>query len=142
MQRLAARPILALTLGLDLGRELHPLAARDALQDGWIDLVEEIGAAGPLIMIVEDVHWAEEPLLALLDRLRTDVRAPLLLVCTARPELLERRGVWLRDAIELDPLPEEATRDLVERLLGGSAPEWVLDVVAERAEGNPFFAEE
>src|SRR5579864_5235145 len=142
LRRLGPRPILGLTLGLDVGGSLHPLAARDALQDAWVDLLEELAGERPVVTLVEDVHWAEEPLLALLDRLRDDARGRILVVATARPELLERRGVWLRDAIVLDPLAEDATRDLVDRLLGGAAPAWVSEAVAERAEGNPFFAEE
>ena len=142
LRRLGARPILGLTLGLDVGGDLHPLAARDALQDAWVELLEELAAERPLVVLVEDVHWAEEPLLALLDRVRDDARGRILIVATARPELLERRGTWLRDTIVLDPLAGDATRDLVDRLLGGSAPSWVSEAVAERAEGNPFFAEE
>jgi class 3 adenylate cyclase/tetratricopeptide (TPR) repeat protein len=140
--RLGSKRILGLTLGLDVAGELHPLAARDALQEAWVEQFEELAADRPVVALVEDVHWAEEPLLALLDRLRDDVRGPLLIVCTARPELLERRGVWERDAVHLEPLPPAETRDLVDRLLGGSAPAWVGALVAERAEGNPFFAEE
>jgi class 3 adenylate cyclase len=142
LRRLGGRRILGLTLGLDVAGGLHPLAARDRLQDAWVELLEELASERPVVVLVEDVHWAEEPLLALLDRLRDDVRGRLLLVCTARPELLERRGEWLRDAVELEPLPGEATRDLVERLLGGDAPAWAAEAVADRAEGNPFFAEE
>src|SRR5579864_3280361 len=136
LRRLGPRPILGLTLGLDVGGSLHPLAARDALQDAWVDLLEELAGERPVVTLVEDVHWAEEPLLALLDRLRDDARGRILIVATARPELLERRGVWLRDAIVLDPLAEDATRDLVDRLLGGAAPAWVSEAVAEREVGR------
>jgi class 3 adenylate cyclase len=142
LRRLGTRPILGLTLGFDVGGGLHPLAARDALQDAWVELVDELASERPVVVLVEDVHWAEEPLLELLDRVRDDVRGRLLLVCTTRPELLERRGAWLRDAIVLEQLPGDATRDLVARLLGGSTPAWVSEAVADRAEGNPFFAEE
>ena len=142
LARLGARRILGLTLGLDVAGELHPLAARDSLQEAWVEQFEELAADRPVVALVEDVHWAEEPLLALLDRLRDDVRGPLLIVCTARPELLERRGAWERDAVHVEPLAAVETRDLVDRLLGGSAPAWVGELVAERAEGNPFFAEE
>lgn len=142
LERLGSRRILGLTFGLDVAGDLHPLAARDRLQEAWIELVEELAAEQPVVLLVEDVHWAEEPLLALLDRLHEDVRGPLLLVCTGRPELLERRGAWLRDAVSFEPLPGAAMRELVERLLGGAAPAWVAPLVAERAEGNPFYAEE
>jgi len=142
LRRLGDRRILGLTLGLDLGGELHPLAARDRLQEAWVDLLEELAAERPVVVLIEDVHWAEEPLLELLDRLHRDVRGPLLVVCTARPELLERRGAWGGDALRLEPLAGAETGELVDRLLGGAAPDWARTFVVERAEGNPFFAEE
>src|SRR6266508_2662578 len=60
---LGERKILALALGLDLARGVHPIEARDRLHDAWIELVGEIAAQEPLALLVEDVHCAEEPLL-------------------------------------------------------------------------------
>lgn len=145
--RLAGREMLGLTLGLESAEEIHPLAARDRLHDSWVDFLAELGAERPVVVLVEDIHWAEEPLLDLLERLARDVQAPLLLIGTARPELLESRPAWgggRRNAslLWLEPLsPDEATR-LVEEELAGALPEHLRDLVVEQAEGNPFYAEE
>ena len=72
---LAHREILALALGLDATADLHPIEARDRLQDAWIELVTEVAAEQPLALIVEDVHWAEELLLELLERMLFEVDA-------------------------------------------------------------------
>jgi len=138
LERLGERRILGLTLGLDVGGGLHPLAARDRHQEAWIDLLEELAAERPVVLLVEDLHWAEEPLLDLLDRLARDVRWPLLLVCTARPEFRPRAGT----ALHLEPLADRDANELVDRLLVGGAPSWVRELVVARAEGNPFFVEE
>ncbi len=146
LERLGGRRILGLTLGLDIEHGLHPLTARDRFQDTWVEFVEELVGARPLVMLIEDLHWAEEQLLDLLERLVRDVRGPLLLIGTARPELLEQRAGWGARAhgmlLELEALAgEDAVRMLVE-LLGGSLPEQLRDVVLEHSEGNPFFIEE
>src|SRR5207237_1277983 len=58
--QLAGREILGLTLGLDVAGDLHPLAARDRLQEAWVDLLEELSAERPVVVLVEDLHWAED----------------------------------------------------------------------------------
>ena len=68
-ERLGGREILGLTLGLDVAGDLHPLAARDRLHDAWIEFLDELAAERPVVMLVEDLHWAEEPLLDLLETL-------------------------------------------------------------------------
>ncbi|MDQ2941557.1 MAG: AAA family ATPase, partial [Chloroflexota bacterium] len=94
LERLGSREILGLTLGLDVARGLHPLAARDRFQDAWVEFLEEIVADRPTVMLIEDVHWGEAQLLDLLERLVHDTKGPLLLVATGRPELLEQRPGW------------------------------------------------
>ena len=86
-RRLRGREILGLTLGLDAGAELHPLDARSRLHEGWVELLTELAAERPVVVLIEDLHWAQEPLLDLVERLVEDVRGPLLVVGTARPEL-------------------------------------------------------
>ena len=143
--RLGSREVLGLTLGLDAPPELHPLTARDRLQAAWAELLGDLAGQGPIVVLLEDLHWAREPLLDLLERALDEVQGPLLLVCTARPELEETRPSWgrRRDAasIWLEPLPP----DEAEQLLDGdgfSVPGALRDVVLARAEGNPFFLEE
>jgi DNA-binding SARP family transcriptional activator len=146
-ERLGGREILGVTLGLDVATDAHPLAAREQLHEAWVELLDELVADQPAVFLVEDLHWAEEPLFELLDRLLRDVSGPLLLTATARPELLDRRPTWgagRRNAAQLwlEPLSlEDATSMLVE-LLGSGLPARVRELVLANAEGNPFFVEE
>jgi class 3 adenylate cyclase len=145
--RLGGREILGLTLGLDVAGDLHPLAARDRLHAGWVAFMEELIAGRPAVVLVEDIHWAEAPLLDVLDRLLRDVRGPLLLIATARPELFDLRPAWggaRRDAstVELESLAADAAARMLSQLLGGELPAGVRDLVVRQAEGNPFFVEE
>ena len=146
-ERLGEREILGLTLGLDVVTGLHPLAARERLHEAWIDLFDELVAARPTVVVVEDLHWAEEPLLDLLDRLLRDVSGPLLLLTTARPERFDGRSAWgvgHRHATQiwLEPLSLEETTRMLKQLLGAELPARLRQLVVEQAEGNPFFVEE
>jgi DNA-binding SARP family transcriptional activator len=145
-RRLAGREILGLTLGLDVTPELHPLAARDELQSAWVALLSELAAEHALVMLVEDLHWAQEPLLDLLERLLDDVDGSFLVVGTARPELAARHPAWgrRRDAatIWLEPLSLDDSELLLDTLLEDDAPPELRRAALERAEGNPFFLEE
>jgi class 3 adenylate cyclase len=144
--RLGDRGILGLTLGLDSTDELHPHEARERLHEAWIELLEEMCSTGPVTVVVEDLHWAEPALLELLGQAARDVRGPLLLVTTARPELLDRSPDWglARGSVSrlwLEPLSaDDAEKMLAE--LAGDLPVAVRDLVLRRAEGNPFFVEE
>ncbi len=143
---LGSREILGLTLGLDVTHGLHPLAARDRFQDAWIEFLTEIAAERPLVMLIEDIHWGEELLLDLLERIVTDTRGPLLLLATARPELLRSRPGWGArlhgTTVELEALSREDAELMLDELLGGVLPPGLREVVTKRAEGNPFFVEE
>lgn len=145
--RLREREILALTLGLEAGSDLHPLVARERLHEAWVEFLGELVAKRPVAVLVEDLHWAEEPLLDLLDRLVRDVAGPLLLLGTARPELHDRRPDWgggRRNVatLWLQPLSGEEAERMLGALLAADLPRQMRDIVVERAEGNPFFVEE
>jgi class 3 adenylate cyclase len=146
LEALGSREILGLTLGLDVAHGLHPLAARDRFQDAWVQFLEEIAAERPLVMLIEDIHWAEDLLLDLLERLVADTRGPLLVVTTARPEFLEGRPGWgarvAGTTVALDALSTDDAARLLDELLGGTLPSGLREVVVDRAEGNPFFVEE
>ncbi len=113
------------------------------------EFVERLAAARPLVLVFEDIHWAEEPLLELIDHLTEWVReAPLLIICLARLELLEVRPEWaggrVRSAtIELEPLTGGEGGELVDALLRerNVDPE-LRRAVLEKAEGNPLYVEE
>jgi class 3 adenylate cyclase/tetratricopeptide (TPR) repeat protein len=109
----------------------------------------ELATAQPLVLVFEDIHWAEEPLLDLIEHLADRVRGvPLLILALARPELLDVRPAWgggrLRaTAIELEPLASWEAETLVDALLhdGPLAP-GTRRRLLEKTEGNPLFLEE
>jgi class 3 adenylate cyclase/tetratricopeptide (TPR) repeat protein len=109
---------------------------------------ERLAQAQPLILVFEDIHWAEEPLLDLVEHLAAWVKeAALLLLCLARPELLDVRPTWgggrvRSTAIELEPLPPEESSELALALLAERELPFDVDEVLAKSEGNPLFVEE
>ena len=145
--RLEGREILGLALGLDVAPDLHPLDARERLHAAAVSFVEEIASSHPTVLLVEDIHWAEPDLLDLLERLVSDVRAPVMLVATSRPEILNLRATWgsgkrNTTVLWLDPLPAAAASQMLDEMLPAALPTDLRDLVIERADGNPFFLEE
>ncbi len=122
--------------------------AREAIFAAVRSCVEGLARERPLVLVWEDIHWADEGMLDLIEHLVRWTRAPVLQICLAREELLERRPAWggvRRDAttIFLEPLGELHTRELISSLLASQdLSESVVAAVAARAEGNPLFAEE
>jgi hypothetical protein len=144
---LGDRAILGLALGVDAAGVLHPLEARERLHATVVEFVEELAGERPAVVLVEDIHWAEDDLLDLLERVARDARSPVVLLATARPELLQRRAAWgggRRNAttIWLEPLPAEATSQMLEELLAIDLPPELQELLVARSEGNPFFVEE
>jgi class 3 adenylate cyclase len=111
-------------------------------------LLEALVLRRPLVLSVDDLHWAEPSLLELLERVREELSdLPLLLLCQARPELLEEHPDWGSGAVNalafgLEPLSPGEIQASVSGLLGGSAPDGLADSVASWSGGNPLFAEE
>jgi class 3 adenylate cyclase len=98
----------------------------------------------PVVVVWEDLHWAEATLLDLIERLARDAAGPVLVMCTARPTFLE---VWQRglpgDVIDLRPLSEDAIDQFVEALLGDSSVDvGVRRRIIDASEGNPLYAEQ
>jgi DNA-binding SARP family transcriptional activator len=112
-------------------------------------LAESLAHELPLVLVFEDVHWAEPTLLDLIEYLADWVRSdPVLLVCLARPELLDGRATWgggklNASSILLEPLSEEESTDLIGALAAGTelSPQ-ASRRIAEAAEGNPLFLEQ
>jgi class 3 adenylate cyclase len=146
LDQLGGREILGLTLGLDVARDLHPLAVRDRFQDAWAEFLTDVVADRPTVVLVEDIHWAEAQLLDLLEYVLGSAQGPLLVIATARPELLQSRPGWGARAggelLELDPLSAQDADRMLEAMLAGGLPAELSELVVERAEGNPFFVEE
>jgi hypothetical protein len=139
LDRLAGREILGLTLGLDVAGDLEPRAAVLALQDAWVRVVSEIGARGPAVLVLEDLHWATAPLVELLGRVLADATGPILLLGTTRPG---REDLPAGEMLLLEPLGDDEAAELVDRALAAPLDVRARDLVIRRAEGNPFFIEE
>jgi class 3 adenylate cyclase/tetratricopeptide (TPR) repeat protein len=97
-----------------------------------------------LALVVEDIHWAEPTLLDLIQHLGDWTRdAPVLVLCLARPELLDDRPAWIGESMTLEPLSASESEELIENLLGGaSLGDEARLQVRETAEGNPLFVEQ
>ncbi len=106
-------------------------------------LLEELSQERPVVAAFDDVHWAEETLLDLLEYLALRLGSSRVLVlCLARPELADRRPQWVRDpavSLSLQPLTASDSDVLIEAL---EAPEQRRARIAELAEGNPLFIEQ
>ncbi len=143
-------PLLADALGLPIADT--PLTAglsaqqrHDRLQELIVEIFLATAANEPLLLLVEDCHWADSPSCEVLERLSQAVsRRALVLLLTYRPEMgaaatwEQRAGTVRIDLGELQPADSQA---LLVALLGGSAPPEILPLL-ERAQGNPFFIEE
>ena len=105
-------------------------------------------AADGLVVVFEDLQWAETGLLDLIEHLAEWTRARVLVVCLTRPELLDIRPAWgggrtNAAALTLDPLSYEQTRSLIGGLLGiEHPPTELVDDICPRADGNPLYVEE
>ncbi len=128
------------------------LAAPDASREenfaAWLRFFEDVAAAGPTVLVFEDLHWADEALLAFLEHLMMHgASVPLMIVETTRPELFERYPSFARggrlNRLQLEPLSAAETARLVAGLLGEPDDRAeVIGRVVERCDGNPFYAEQ
>jgi class 3 adenylate cyclase len=111
----------------------------------WRRFLDGLTARRPLVLLLEDLHWADDALLDFLEALAAPraAPAPLLVLATARPELLERRPGWGGGVLSVGPLPDGDTTRLLELLLERhELPPAAAGPVAGRVGGNPLFAEE
>ena len=135
--------LLAATVG-EMGTEG---VDKDQLFAAWRSTLEAVSRRAPLVIVFEDLHWSSDSLLDLAEFvMQPRGEAAVLMIVLARPELLDRRPNWGGGrlnhlAIALEPLGGAAIANLVTHLLETDAPE-VIKLVAERSEGNPFYAGE
>ena len=115
----------------------------------WRRFVERLAEKRPTVLVFEDLHWADDDAIDFVEHLvawAADV--PLLVVCTGRPELLERRPRWGAETettrvVSLSPLSESETRDFLDALLPNALlPEKTRSALLATAEGNPLYAQE
>src|SRR5207247_8670828 len=96
----------------------------------------------PLVVVIDDLHWAEQALLDLVQQLLELAHAPLLVICLARPEALDIRPGWPGSILRLEPLPDADAARLIEELIGGAGlQEDGRERVLEAAAGVPPFVE-
>lgn len=115
-----------------------------------IQALRRLEQRGPLVILLEDIHWADSASLDLLDELAAECgTARLLVICLTRPALFERRPNWGEGRaayrrLELRPLSQRSTRLLLAELLrrAESVPVELESIILKNAEGNPFYAEE
>ena len=127
-----------------LGIESEELAERDSIFNAWRLLVETLAQEVPRIVVFEDLHWASDSLLDLVEHImhrRTE--APLLMIAISRPELLDRRPTWgggrqSFTALTLQPLSDPQIRELVERL-AQELPEATREQIIARCGGQPLL---
>jgi len=123
-------------------------SAADAF-GAWRLFFESLAEQRPVVLVFEDLHWADDGLLDFVDYLVDwAVGVPLLVVCSARPELLERRPTWGGGKLNavtlaLSPLgPEDAARLVATLLEQPLLPAALQHALLDRAEGNPLYAEQ
>jgi adenylate cyclase len=145
-----ALPFVAALCGVEAdAHELDAQSFQVRLHEAVVAVVRELAAREPAILHLDDLHWADGPTVALLRKVldrRGDV--PLVVLVSTRPEALSEvaeleaavSGTAVR--IELEPLAEEAVREIATGILGAPPSSSLLSELAERTRGNPFFVEE
>ena len=132
-----------------MGAPAEPASQEESFT-AWRRFLESWAEERPTVLVFEDLHWADEALLSFLEHLADWAEGvPLLVLCTARPELYEqhpdlrRRTLATRPAINLAPLTDEETARLLASLLERAVlPAETQQALLERAGGNPLYAEE
>ncbi|GBC86875.1 hypothetical protein HRbin12_00874 [bacterium HR12] len=122
-------------------------SSREDLFDAWRRFLERMAARYPLVLVLDDLHWADDGLLDFIEHVADWAQGPILIVATARPELLDRRPNWgggKRNAasISLEPLSEDEGGTMLDELLSSPMPPELRRAIVERSEGNPLFVEE
>ncbi len=126
-----------------------PAATQEETFSAWTQFIAQLAARRPLILVVEDLHWADNAMLAFLRQLATeDLGVPILLIATARTHFLDDKPefaatVGPEELISLPPLTEPQIGDLLAALLDDSATGDLLRTsIVERCGGNPLYVEE
>jgi class 3 adenylate cyclase/tetratricopeptide (TPR) repeat protein len=151
--RVRVRGPLSVLLGLVEASDAMPDVAGPQvsaeLGSAFGDYLDAIALRSPVVVVVDDLQWAEAPAIEVIrDVFTRAVDVPLVIVCIARPELLDQHGGWgsgiaNSTVIVLEPLNEQETRTLIARLLDiDGMPEELRAAIVARAEGNPLYCEE
>jgi tetratricopeptide (TPR) repeat protein len=132
-----SEPAAAAAIASLLG-ESKAVASAEEIAWAFRKTLEQAAAARPLVVVFDDIQWGEQTFLDSVEHVGLLASGtPILLVCMARPELSEQRAGWPVD-LTLEPLPEEAAKQLVP----DSLDDQLRDRIARAAGGNPLFVEE
>lgn len=118
------------------------------LLEGWRLLLTCYAEEQPLVMVIEDIHWADATLLEVLDHLVRQVAGAVMFICTSRPDLLDSHPEWVAaipnySSVHLEPLDVAESIRLMSLFLElDEVPDGLRKTILGRAEGNPFFLEE
>ena len=144
---LAGVVIAHLAVLVGLSAEVAP--DRRPLYDSARSFIEAIGADRPTVLVFEDLHWAPPSMFSLIESLQKRLGdVPILVLTTARPDLLEERPTWgaglpRYSAVDLEPLDDEDARRLAKSVLPtGADPEPAIQRLVQAGGGNPLFLEE
>jgi class 3 adenylate cyclase len=144
-------------LGYDFHKSRHlagilsdPQRLRDRALSYLEDYFRIVSASGPILLLLEDLHWADDSSLDVLLDLSLKMRShPFLVVSATRPELFERRPNWYKGLtfhlrLDLQPLSDRESQSLAANVLqeAGNVPAVLLDLIVSNADGNPFYVEE
>ena len=121
--------------------------SREDLFEAWRRFLERLAARYPLVVVLDDAHWADGGLLDFVEHVADWAQGPIMVVATARPELLETRPTWgggKRNAasIYLEALSETEGEAMLNDLLSGPIAPALKRTIVERSEGNPLYVEE
>lgn len=152
-QRAAMRARLSVLLGLETAASAMPDTPSERVEKeiAWAvrHYMEAVARQAPLIVVIDDMQWAEPPVMAMIEPLAERVAdVPMVIVCVARPEFLESHPTWgagksNATTITLDPLNPTETTTLLSRLLEIDAlPDALRQQIIQRSAGTPLFCEE
>jgi class 3 adenylate cyclase len=126
---------------------IEPEQVAEAMARAWPRFLSGLATAGPVMVLIEDLHWADERMVGMLELLTSRSRGGMIVVATARPEFLESHPGFASaedlTVLALRPLTDAQSERLVGELLGESDQmRALLSDVRQKADGNPFFLEE
>lgn len=124
-----------------------PAATQPNLVGTFQRHLEALAQDGPVTLLIEDLHWAEPPLLDAIEQIVDRARGPIVILCVARPDLLGARPTWgggraNTASFSVGPLTDGAIEQLVGSLDAGTSPTAALSFVIAHSEGNPLFVQE
>lgn len=134
--------------------ELSPEQSRRILFNSVVELLTRTAAGGPMLLLFEDLHWADEGTLSLLNHIARSIsKMPVLIVGTFRDNEVDSAGalaqtldelhrIHMLERISLGGLPHDAVAEMIRALSGKEPPQDVVNLIYSGTEGNPFFVEE